>query len=669
MEYLRQLAEGVPDMPILLVLTHRPILPTPLPANAYTTEIVLDRLESAAAQELVHHLVGDRRLSPYVIAQILEKTDGVPLFVEELTQMVIETAVVSQEDGSELKLPPELAIPATLNDSLMSRLDRLSMVKEVAQVAAVIGREFSEFLLAEVMGIDRETLRFELGRLVAAEIFMEHRDTGDLLIYRFKHALLQDAAYKSLLNSRRQQVHAAIVQVFLAHFPEIIENQPELVARHYAAAALPAEAIDFWTRAGRRSLERSANQEAVIHFSCALDLVAGLPSSPAKVQAELGIQLLLGRAYCAIHGFAAPEVGKAFARAHALAEPFGIAAPLAPVFRGLCQFYVVRGEFAKATVLAQRLVEIGQEHPEIKLAGLSLHGTMNFWLADFQTAQQQFEEVLALYTPEIGREQTLMYGQDPAIVALLHLALNAMHLGTLDQAYQRCREALTLAYQLQHPFSIAWALVFPTAVGLFCNDRLTVQRYAEEAIAYSTEQGYPFWTAYGYLHLGWALCKQGKSDDGLTYMRRAVSLYHATGSVIGYGHFLSSLAEQLGEAGRVEEGLEMVDTAMTHVLRSHEIATEVSLYQIKGELLRKTASPNLDVIETLFRKGRARCGAHGDRGFELRVTESLSALLIRQQKPEEARLLLEETLDGYTEGFNTFYVKRAMETLKELKGR
>jgi class 3 adenylate cyclase/tetratricopeptide (TPR) repeat protein len=668
MEYLRQLAECVPGASILLLLTHRPMIASPLPENTHTTEIFLDRLENAAARELVLNLAGDSRLSPQVIEQILQKTDGVPLFVEELTHMVIETAVVSQENASELKLTPELAIPTTLNDSLMSRLDRLSMIKEVAQVAAVIGRECSEFFLAEVMGIDRETLRFELSRLVTAEIFTEYRDTDGTDIYRFKHALLQDAAYKSLLNSRRQQVHRSIVQVFQAHFPEIVENQPELVAGHYAAAALPAEAIEFWIRAGKRALARSANQEAIIHFSRALDLVAGLPPSVEKVQAELSIQVLLGSAYCAVHGFAAPEVGEAFARADALAEPFGMAPPLAPVFRGLSQFYIVRAEFAKANVLAERLLEIGKGDPEIRLAGLTLQGTMNFWMADLHTAKQQLEEVLALYTPEIGRAQTIMYGQDPSIVALLYLALNAMHLGHFDEAHRRCREALALAHRLQHPFSIAWAQVFPAAVAVFCNDWVAAQRLSEEAIAYSSEQGYPFWLAHGYLDLGWALCKQGRHEEGLTHMRQAQALYHATGSVIVYPHFLHCLAEQLGEAGHVEEGLETAALAMTEAQRIREVVTELALYQVQGELLLKTPRPDLDEVENLFRTGRDRCRLIDDRGLEIRMTESLSALLIHRQKPEEARLLLEETLGGLTEGFDMFYVKRATETFHRLKG-
>jgi predicted ATPase len=295
LEVLGLVIDQTPTVRMLTVLTSRPDFTPPWPTRSHLTPLTLNRLERPQVEALVQHLAGGKALPAEVLQQIVSKTDGVPLFVEELTKMVLESTLLRPVNGHyELSGPlPPLAIPATLQDSLMARLDRLSEVREVVQLGAVLGREFAYESLRMLMTLDDATLQARLGRLVAAELLYQ-RGRPPRARYVFKHALIQDVAYGSMLKSTRQRAHQQIAQVFARHFPEIVETQPEVVAYHYTEAGLIEQALPYWQKAGERAIERSANVEAISHLTKGLEVLQTLPDTPERSQHELALQITLG---------------------------------------------------------------------------------------------------------------------------------------------------------------------------------------------------------------------------------------------------------------------------------------------------------------------------------------------------------------------------------------
>jgi class 3 adenylate cyclase/tetratricopeptide (TPR) repeat protein len=354
LEVLGLVIDQTPTVRMLTVLTFRPDFLPPWPARSHMTPLTLNRLERPQVEALVRHLAGGKALPAEVMQQVVSKTDGVPLFVEELTKMVLESNLLQLVNGHyELSGPlPPFAIPATLQDSLMARLDRLSEVREVVQLGAVLGREFAYEALRLLMTSDEATLQARLAQLVAAELLYQ-RGRPPRARYVFKHALIQDAAYASMLKSTRQRAHQQIAQVFAQHFPEVVETQPEVVAHHYTEAGLPEQALPYWQRAGEQAVQRSVNAEAVSHLTTALELLKTLPNTPERTRQELTLQLALGGPLSAIKGYAAPEAEKTYNRALELCRQMGGTPQLFPVLSGLRLFYHVRGEYQTARELGE----------------------------------------------------------------------------------------------------------------------------------------------------------------------------------------------------------------------------------------------------------------------------------------------------------------------------
>jgi predicted ATPase len=352
--------------------------------------------------EVIHQVAHGKALPPEVVEQIVAKTDGVPLFVEELTKMVLESGLLQErEERYTLTGPlPSLAIPATLHDSLMARLDRLATVKALAQLGATLGREFAYDLLQAVSLWDEETLQRGLHQLVEAE-FLYQQGLPPQATYVFKHALIQEAAYQSLLRSTRQQHHHRIAQVLEAQFPDIAEMQPELVAHHYTEAGLPAHAIIYWQRAGQRALQHSANLEALGHLTKGLELLATLPETPARAQQELDVLITLGPALMATKGYAVPEVEQTYARARALCQQVGNTPQLFPALRGLCEFYFNRGALSTGRELGEQLYRLAQREagPTLHLEACDALGIICFHLGEFATARTHLEQGITLTRP------------------------------------------------------------------------------------------------------------------------------------------------------------------------------------------------------------------------------------------------------------------------------
>ena len=410
---------------------------------------------------MVERVTGGRALPAEVVQQVVSKTDGVPLFVEELTKMVLESGLVRPVNGHyELSGPlPPLAIPATLQDSLMARLDRLARAKEVAQLGATLGREFSYELLQAVTPVEEVSLRQALTKLVEAEVLYQ-RGLPPQARYLFKHALIQDAAYQSLLKSTRQQYHQQIAEVLEGRFTEIKEIQPELLAHHYTAAGLITQAIPYWQQAGQRAVQRSANIEAVSHFIRGLEVLKALPDTPERTQQELTLQTALGMPLVLTKGHAAPEVEETYTRARDLCRQVGETPHLFFVLLGLRRFYFMRGELQSARELGEQLLTLAQNLQDSGLLARAhmMQGEVLCYLGEFVQAREHLEQGVALYDPQQHRSDAFLYGNDTGVACLVYAASALISLGYRDQALKRSQEALTRAQELSHPFSLAMAL-------------------------------------------------------------------------------------------------------------------------------------------------------------------------------------------------------------------
>ncbi len=552
LEFLALLIEQVPTARLLTLLAFRPEFTPPWSSRAHITRLTLHRLPHKQVEEMVEKLTGDQKLPATVVQQVVAKTDGVPLFVEELTKTVLESGL--PVGATHTSPVPPLGIPATLHDALMARLDRLGPTKEVAQLGATLGREFNYELLHAVSLLDEAALQQGLRQLVEAELLYQRR-LPPQATYLFKHALIQDAAYQSLLKSKRQQYHQQIAQVLEERFPETKETQPELLAHHCTEAGLITQAIPYWQKAGQRASQRSANVEAISHLTKGLDVLKALPDAPERTQQELELQTTLGPALMATKGYAAPEVEKIFARARELCQQLGETPQIFAVLRGLWGFYIVRGELQTAHELGEQLLRLAQsvQDPALLLEARYGLGATSFYLGEFASAREHSKQGMVFYDPQKRRSHPAL--QDPGVACLSYTAWALWHLGYPDQALKRSFEALTLARELLHPISLAWALDFAAMLYQHRLERHTAQERSEAAIMICNEQGFAFWLALGTILRGWALAGQGQVEEGIAQMRQGMAAWRATGAGLARPYFLALLAEAYGQGGQTEEGL------------------------------------------------------------------------------------------------------------------
>jgi class 3 adenylate cyclase/tetratricopeptide (TPR) repeat protein len=473
LEFLTLLVDQVPTARIFALLTYRPEFVASWGTRARLTRITLNRLPRRLVENLVERIAGDKALPSVVVQQVVAKTDGVPLFVEELTKMVLESGLLREGgDRYELAAPlPPLAIPTTLHDSLMARLDRLATVKGLAQLAATLGREFSYELLHAVSPWDAGTLQQGLQQLVEAE-FLYQRGLPPHATYLFKHALIQDAAYQSLLRSTRQQFHQRIAQVVEQRFPELCKTHPELLAQHYTAAGCHEQAVPYWQRAGQHASDRSAHQEAINHLTTGIELIKTLPETPEHIQQALTLYIALGTALQIAKGFGAPEVEHAYAQARTLWQQVGETPQLVPVLFGLWRFYLVRLQLHTARDLGDTLLGLAQRTHDPALAVVAHYtlGSTSFWLGALPAARQHLEAGLACYTSDQSRAPVFRMGQDLGVGCQVYAAITLWLLGYPDQALAHLRDALALAHELSHPYSLAYVWSMAAIVSQFRRD-------------------------------------------------------------------------------------------------------------------------------------------------------------------------------------------------------
>lgn len=673
LELVERLIERVRSLRVLLVITFRPEFKPSWIGHPHVTSLTLNRLSRKSGCAMIERLTAGKTLPTEVLQQIVAKTDGVPLFVEELTKNVLESGLLREESGSYVlagPLPP-LAIPATLQDSLTARLDRLIPVKEVAQIGAAIGREFSYELLALVIPLRENELHEALARLEESELVFR-RGTPPHATFNFKHALVQDAAYDSLLRSKRQQIHAAIARAVEEHFPEKATIQPEMLAHHYSEAGLAEQAISYWLKAGQQAAELSANEEAIGHLTKGLEVLKSMPESRRRDEVELELQTALGMPLITTKGYAAPETVAAYARAHELCERLSCSEQqLLPILYGQWAYRGVLGEWLNGRRLAEEFLDHAERHGDraMKLVGHRILGLTLAHLGDLRAAREQIEQALALYDPEQHRFLAFSYGQDQRVAGLAYLSVILWLSGFPDRAWQAIDRAMEMVGEINHLNSRAYVLVWGAAtLAHLRGDAAAVRRYADAVISLSEEHGLLLWLAYGKIFRGWASGTQGQSSESVPEILQGIADCRATRTLRDAPYHLDLLAETLHRAGRTEEALDALGEALEFVAKTEERWWEAELHRLKGEMLLSLATPDPTEAEACYRSAIEIAQAQGAKMLELRAAASLARLWRDQGKSTEAHELLAPVYGWFSEGLGTADLKEARLLLETVVG-
>jgi class 3 adenylate cyclase/predicted ATPase len=681
LEVFSLLLERLPAMRLLTVFTCRPEFHPPWKRNPTITSLMLSRLPQPQVLEMTRKVAGGKALPTEIVRQIVTKTDGVPLFVEELTKMVIESDLLTERDTHyEIRgaLIP-LTIPSTLHDSLMARLDRLTTAREIAQVGATLGREFSYDLIQAVVPLREEVLQQALAQLVAAELLYQ-RGFSPQATYVFKHALVQDAAYESMLKSKRQQLHQRIAQVLEVQFPDIVEYRPELVAHHYTEARLSELAVPYWYQAGQGAIRRAAFAEALNHLTQGLELLQTVPESSERDRQELDLQSALGLVLQTIKGYAAPEVDSAYTRARSLCQRVGDTAQLVSVLRGQLLFYGVRADYGVALELGQQMLAVAERARELEYqveAHLAM-GLVRLYQGEFLWSRTHLEQGIALDAPTSPSRQAFHYLGHSRAMSLAYLGRTLWLLGYPDQALQRSQEGLVLAYTLAIPMTVSQAQGMHTLLHQVRREIEDTREWAEKTILSATEHGFPYWLTLSTMSKGWVLAQQGHVDAGSTQFNQGLAGYRSTGAKLGLSWLLALSGELAGKTGQHEQGSRIMTEALTLVQQTGERYYEAELYRLKGETMLQQESQKSKITdppslipapqgeaETCFLKAIDIARQQRAKSWELRAVMSLSRLWQQQGKGKEAHQMLSEIYGWFTEGFTAPDLQDAQALLRE----
>jgi TolB-like protein/DNA-binding winged helix-turn-helix (wHTH) protein/predicted ATPase/class 3 adenylate cyclase len=667
-ELLDLTVERVRSLSVLLIVTFRPEFEPPWAGQPRVSMLVLNRLDQRERMALIEQIADGGRLPHEIVSQIADRTDGVPLFVEELTKSVLESVLLREENDRYLLDPelPPLAIPMTLRASLLARLDRLGSARHVAQIGAVIGGQFSYPVLRAVSRLPEDELRAALARLVASELVFQ-RGTAPDSSYSFKHALVQDAAYDSLLRAPRQQLHAQIAEALENHTPEITENQPELLAQRYAEAGLTEKSVACWGKAGHRSAARLAMAEAIAQLQKGLDQLALLPDTPERQRQELEFRSALSAVLLALNGPIAPETAQAQARVRELWETLGSPSEFLWILYGQSVYHMLRGELDRAQSLAKDLLRLSRQRNDT--AGLVLghysSGRNLMFAGKFTASRSHLEAVLALYDPIADRSLVHQTSAvHPQVGSRGFLGIVQLSLGYPDQALAWSDTAIAEDRRLVHPPSLANSLALGTILLSLVGGNAAFDERTEELVALANEQGFPFWGAIGTICLGWVRVKNGDVAEGMSLLRDASSAYRATGTEAWMPYFIALLASASEIAGKIEEAATLVDEALQLVERTGERWFVAELNRQKAQLLRRQGYA--EAAERLYRRALNIARKQEAKLWELRAALSLARLRCDQGRRAEAHNLLAPVYGWFTEGFDTADLKDAKGLLDEL---
>lgn len=672
LELLTMTLEQVPRLRVLLLITARPEFTPPWPGHAHVTTISLTRLNRRNGAALIGRVTAGKALPEEVMDQILARTDGVPLFVEELTKTVLETGLLhEQNDHYVLSRPlPSMAIPTTLHASLMARLDRLAPVREVAQIGAVVGREFSYELLSTVAGLPKERLEEALAQLVRSELIFCRGEIPQA-VYTFKHALVRDAAYSGLLKSRRAALHAAIADAFEQRFPEIVETQPETLAHHLTEAGLFQKAEAYWLHAGKKAAMRSANLEAIAHLQRGIETSGRLPDSARKDRLELDFQFALGPCLIATQGPASNQAMATFARARELCERLGDPPEQHQVMFWLTTASVMRGELplAQETIaVLVRLAEANDDRPAL-LNAMRGQAMIHLFMGRLTGAHEAIERAYEAFevSSEEDRLAARSAGQDAGVADLALMSWALWLLGHADTAIMRMDASVRRADAISHPHSQAYACYYACILHSLRGEFLTAQGHAERCIALSEEHGFRQWRLARAIR-GICVASLDPSPSALEEIRAALDEYRSAGYQLAITALYVLLCPPLLIGHDYEAALELIEHGLATTSRNSERILEAELYRLKARVLVVRSGPDVEAeAQALLEQALNTARCQHAKTLELRAAMDRAALWIDQGRREEALNFLAPIYASFTEGFDTQDLKQAKALLDRLR--
>ena len=669
LEVLDRAVSQIARLPALLVVTFRPEFQPSWVGQPAVSAISLSRLLPHHTSELIAEVTRGKPLPREILDHIVQRTDGVPLFIEELTSMLVESGMLREEEGQfVLEQPlPALAIPASLQASLMARLDRLAPVKEVAQIGATIGREFSYELLAKVARRTDAQLTSALDQLTEAGL-VSRRGTPPNASYIFKHALVQDAAYNTLLRARRRDLHARLGHVLEEDFPELATSQPELLAHHFAEAGLDDAAVNYWRKGGERALERSAHVEAAAHLERAIRHLVSLPESTERNRRELPLQMALGSTMRALKGHAVDETLKVYNRARALLDETIPAKQQMAVLYGAWSVTVIRGDCVAGLEIARQSLALAQsdDDPEAAAFASRMIGIALYLTGSFEEAVPHLERAVRLYAPGSGNVTDLRYSQDHAVWALSVLALVLWSLGHPDRAAEAAVRSLEWARAINHGMTTGFSLSWGSALwGFFREGPRPGGADADEALAFSVEQDLRAYISWGQFYSGLAQVRHGEQDNGLELMRTGMAGMDKINFRLLWVVHLGHLAWALASTGNAEEAMTVLSNALLAVDQYGERAYEAELHRLRGDLLRGNSA--IEEAESEFCRAVEIARAQKARSWELRAATSLALLYADRGHRAQALQVLSPVHSWFAVDFDTADLRAARTLLQTLE--
>jgi class 3 adenylate cyclase/predicted ATPase len=658
------------ELPGLVVMTHRPEFKPPWIGQPHVTALTLGRLDPAQIEAVATRVAGGKALPTEIVSQIVVKTDGVPLFVEELTKAILESGLVQDAGGRyQLAGPLQvLAIPTSLRDSLMARLDRLAPVKEVAQIGACIGREFSDDLIAALSPLPRAELDVALGKLVDSELVFK-RAVGKETIYVFKHALVQDAAYDSLLKSKRAEWHGKVAQAIAQHAPETVASEPELLARHYTAAGLAESAAPFWKRAGELALQRMALQEAVAHLSSGLELIPALAPTPARDLLEVELRTMLGTAWMALKGWAAPEVERAFTPALPLAKSHRLQRALVPILWGIWLNIMCQGRVADSKRWLEKSLTAADEggDPDLHMLGLTMKMISMYFLGDLVEARELTGRILGLYEPEQHRYIADLINHDPASLAYFYRAFQDWIMGYPDEAERNVLRAFDQARRRGHIFDMGFTGLIGQ-IWLWRGQPEKLKPVVDHVLRLGLDNRVPLLSdIFAVILSGFVQFGEGLFGASAERLEQGASLWIQSGAWVWMPIIRAMLAEALAHCGKLDESMRIVNECVEQTTREgwKERFAVAEVLRVQGGVFERQG--NATAAEQSYLTAIDWARKQRAKSWELRTATSLARLWRSQGKPREAHELLQPIYASFTEGFDTKDLKEASALLEALR--
>ena len=675
LEAFGRAVDRIKTLPALLIVTFRPEFNAPWVGQPHVTALTLNRLGERDAASIIERLVGNKELPADVITEIVGRTDGIPLFVEEMTKAVLEAEGEGAARRTVAAVPSSaLAVPASLHASLMARLDRLGPAKEVAQIGAAIGREFSHALLAAGARKPEAELNSALDRLIAAGLLFR-QGTPPHATYLFKHALVQDAAYGTLLREPRRGLHARIAEVLENQFVEIAESQPELLARHCTEAGLIEKAAGLYGKAGQRSFERSALVEAVAQLTRALDQIATLPATPVLRREQIRLQVALINPLLHVKGYAAPETKMAVERARilienaeALGEPPEDPLLLLSVLYGfwVANFVAFNGDVL-CDLAAQFLSLAEKQGATIPLMiGHRLMGNSLAPTGSVAAGRAHLDQTIALYDRAEHLPLATRFGQDVRVAALTYRSLDLWFLGFPEASLADANTAIREAREIGQVSTLLFALFPASITHLLCGNYAAANAEANELIVLGDEKGAAFWKGGGIAHQGSVMIPTGKAASAVHTITSGISAWRSTGAAVFVPWWLTCLTRAYAELGNFDDAWRCIGEAITAIETSKETWFEAEVHRMAGEIALMPPEPNAAKAEARFERALAVARAQQAKSWELRAAMSMARLWRDQGKRTEARNLLAPVYGWFTEGFDTLDLKEAKALLDEL---